>query len=228
MNKIRIAICDDSSYVVECIKMKLDDPEIEITGIASSAARCISMLKEANADILLLDIQMETETAGISVLPGIRSLFPNIKIVMLTGFDDKDYIFDAFSNGADNYVLKSFETDDLRAMVKTTYHNMSSLDTNIAKKLVEQIHTVSDRQDSILYLMTLLSNLSTAEFEVLSEIYEGATYKAIAKKRYVEESTIKTHAQRILKKTGVKRMKELIHILKRTQVFEFFSQQRLN
>ena len=138
---------------------------------------------------------------------------------MYTGFDDEEYIFKAFSCGADNYILKSFESD-ICETVKDTYYNNFSLKPDIAKKLVAMTKKVSDKQNSIIYLVTLLSTLSPAEFEVLRSIYKGATYKEIAKQRFVEECTIKTHAQRILKKTDTNSMRELIKVLKETRFFD--------
>lgn len=223
MNKIRVAICDDAPYVIDCIIMQLDSPEIEIVGTAGSAAECIGMLKKADADVLLIDVQMETETAGIDIIPKIREEFPDIKIIVLTSFDDENYVFSAFANGADNYILKSFE-DNVLQTVKDTYDNTFSINSDIAKKLVNKTKIISDRQSSILYLITLLSKLSSSEYEVLCAIYCGMKYKEIAAQRFVEECTIKTHAQRIIKKTGVSSMKELINILKETKVLELTNQ----
>lgn len=222
MNKIRVAICDDAPCVVDLIKMKLDDEQIEITGISYSAANCVSMMKRANADVLLIDIQMENETSGIDILPTVKKLFPDTKIIMLTGFDNENYIFESFANGADNYILKSFDSDICQT-VKDTYNDNFSINSEIAKKLAFAARNISKKQSSMLYLFTLLSNLSSVEYEVLYSIYNGSTYKQIAKERFVEECTIKTHAQRILKKTDMHSMKELIGVLKKTQVFELLN-----
>lgn len=220
--KIRIAICDDSPHIIDCIIMQLDSPEVEIAGTAASAAECIGMLERAHADILLIDVQMETETAGIDIIPRIRERFPQLKTIILTSFDDENYIFTAFANGADNYILKSFD-DNILQTVKETFDNTGSLNSDIAKKLVNKTKLVSDRQTSILYLITLLSKLSASEYEVLCAVYNGMKYKEIASQRFVEECTVKTHAQRIIKKTGVQNMKELIKMLKETQVLELMN-----
>ena len=220
--KIRVAVCDDAPYVIDCIKMQLDDSEVDIVGTAGSAAECIPMLKGADADVLLIDVQMETETAGIDIIPKIKELFPKLKVIILTSFDDENYVFTAFANGADNYILKSFE-DNILQTVQDTFDNTFSLNPNIAKKLVNKTKIISDRQSSILYLITLLSKLSPAEYEVLCAVYDGAKYKEIAAQRFVEECTIKTHAQRIIKKTGVSGMKELIKLLKETQVLDLIN-----
>ncbi len=220
--KIKVAICDDAPYVIDCIEMELDCPEIEIVGTAGSASECIPMLDTANADVLLIDVQMESETAGIDIIPAIKERFPRLKIIILTSFDDENYVFTAFANGADNYILKSFD-DNILQTVKATFANTFSLNPDIAKKLVNKTKIISDRQSSILYLITLLSKLSPAEYEVLCAVYDGAKYKEIAAQRFVEECTIKTHAQRIIKKTGVSGMKELIKMLKETQVLELMN-----
>ena len=128
MDKIKVAICDDAPYVIDCLKMKMDWPEIEVTGISYSALDCINMLSSANADVLLIDIQMETPTAGIDIIPSVKSAFPNLKIIMLTSFDDENYIFKAFSQGADNYILKSFDIDICKT-IKDTFYNKTAFFT---------------------------------------------------------------------------------------------------
>ncbi len=219
MDKIRIAICDDSQHIVEFLKMKLNIPEFELVGAAYTATSCIKMLKTADADVLLIDVQMETETAGIDIIPQIKEMFPDLIIIILTGFDDDDYVFQAFVNGANNYIMKSFEMD-ITQTIKDTYDNTFSLDPNIAQKLVKRTKKVSDTQSRILFLVNLLTKLSTAEYEVLLEICDGAKYKEIAAQRFVELSTIKTHAQRILKKTGASSMKDLVSTLQNFGIIE--------
>lgn len=226
MDKIRIAICDDSRHIVEYLKMKLNLPEFEFAGAAYTAASCINMLKTADADVLLIDIQMETETAGIDIIPKIKELFPNMVIIILTSFDDDNYVFQAFVNGANNYIMKSFEMD-ITQTIKDTYDNTFSLDPSIAQKLIRKTKKVSEDQQSILFLMTLLTKLSTSEYEVLLSICNGVKYKEIATQRFVELSTIKTHAQRILKKTGASSMKDLVSTIQKTGILELLKNKNL-
>lgn len=219
MDKIRVAVCDDSQHIVEYMKMKLNVPEFEFAGETYTAASCINMLKTANADVLLIDVQMETETAGIDIIPQIKELYPNLIIIILTSFDDDNYVFQAFANGANNYIMKSFEMN-ITQTIKDTFDNTFSLEPNIAQKLVNKTKSVSEKQSSLMYLITILSKLSTSEYEVLLAICNGAKYKEIAQNRFVEVCTIKTHAQRILKKFGAKNMKELVSTIHKSGIIE--------
>lgn len=221
MEPIRVIICDDTDHVLDCITSLLDGPEFKVVGCAMSTAECLKLLESTDADVLLLDIQMEYETAGIDIIPKIKSDFPKLKIIILTGFEDELYVFNAFANGADNYVLKSLDFD-IQSVIKSTYLNQSSLHSDIAQKLARKTQQVANIQQSYLYLINMLTKLSVSEFDVLIAIYQGNKYKTIAKQRFVEECTIKTQAQRILKKTGFPTMKKLIEVLRKDRILEFY------
>ena len=219
----RVMICDNYEELRSGYEDSLKQYEdIECVGSASSAEQCLERVKELKPDVLLLDVQMETETAGIDVVPDIVEASPDTKIVMLTSYDYEDYIFSALISGADDYVVKSLGIDTVVEMIRSICNNNSVLSNEVAKKFMDKARKSEMERQSILFLIPLIAKLSTAEFEVLKEIYRCKNYKSIAKNRYVEETTIKTIASRIFRKIGVKNKKELVDLLKRSQFFENF------
>ena len=224
MNKIyTVVICDNYEELRSGFEdsMKQYD-DIKCVGTASSAAECVDKVRALKPDVLLLDIRMETETAGIDIIPDVCEASPDTKIIMLTSYDYEDYVFSALISGAHDYIVKSLGFDTVVEKIRSTCNNNSVLSNEIAEKFIHQSRESEKQRQSLLFLMPLIAKLSTGEFEVLKEIYRGKNYKSIAKNRFVEETTIKTIASRIIRKIGVKNKKELIDVLKHSKVFENF------
>lgn len=219
---IKVAICDDAKYLCEGFKAQFElFSEVEMVGMAHDCETCIHMLAETKPDILLLDIRMETEDAGVKLIPKIKECFPDIKILILTSFDDEAYVFEAFANGADDYCVKTVAVEHLVQKVCNVMDNKIVLDGAIAKKLVNQTHKMKKQQMSLLYIYNKVSRLSEGEYELLRELYYGANYRTIAQKKCVEVESVEKMAKRLLKRMENKTMKELLEEMRGLRVFEF-------
>lgn len=225
MDKIRWIICDDSPSVCKSFELGLkcyDDLIYE--GCVYSAGECIEFLKEKKPDILLLDISMETETAGIDYLSKFKEVSSQTKIIILTSssYSNKEYIFFAFAKGADNYLSKTTSDDEIVQTMRDVYNEKSALQSQVGKVLAEKSSEILSDTRSTLYMLEIMTRLSPSEFEVLKEIYKGKSYDEIAEKRFVDVGTVKTQAHRILKKFNVSNMKELKRIISEVDLFKFF------
>ena len=104
---IRLAICDDCKHFINTMRLEImDHDDIELVGECNRAVDCLPMLSNCQPDVLLLDIQMETSSAGIEILPKIKAHFPDLTIIMITVSEIDEDIFNAITNGANNYILK--------------------------------------------------------------------------------------------------------------------------
>ena len=220
-DKIRVAICDDAQYLCQGFKTQLSKEErFEIVGMANSAAECTNMVENVCPDVLLLDIRMETDHAGIDAIAGIQDVSPNTKIIMLTCYDDENYVFDAFANGADDYCLKDADISVISEKICSVYDGVPQIDPAILKKLMKKTREMYTSQNSILILYSQISSLTSGEFELLSEMYYGSSYKKIAEKKAVEVDSVRKMAQRLLAKFDARSMKELIFSMKQLRFFE--------
>lgn len=225
MDKIRVAICDDAEFICKSIRMDTEETtDLVCVMEAYSAAECKEKIADASPDVLLLDILMETPLAGIEIIPELKKLCPSMKIIMFTGQNDTEYIFSAFVNGADDYVMKDTSNNEILKKCREVYANESSLHPEVAKIITQHARKIADAQKSMMFLVNIMTKLSKSEFEVLKMVYNGDTYKTIAKKRYVEETTIKTLAMRILRKFEVGSMRQLIATIKKSHVMELFKE----
>ena len=221
MNKIRVLLCDDSVDVLEGYKAYIEmTDDFECVGVVSGSEECIEEIRKKSPELLLLDIQMENEKSGIELLAKVHEVDPQVKVIMLTSYENEKYISASISGGALGYVIKNGDgfamLDEIRGILK------GNLQPTVYEALKSEVKALDTQKNSLLYMINYLVRLSPSEYEVLQDIYNGMTYKNIAKKRYVEECTINTTASRILKKFEVKNMRELIAVLKELKIFENF------
>lgn len=221
MDKLRIAICDDFKEIREYIEFFCSKEEdVECVASASNSAECLEMVKKYKPDILLLDIQMETDDAGLNIMPDLMDIHPEMKIIILTAHLEDDYIFSAFAMGASNYILKSMHFDEMIDIIREVSNDRTVMHPKVAKVLANNGKRM---KASLLYLIDILVKLSPSEYDILKDIYDGYTYTEISKKRYVSVSTVKNHALRILRKTGFHSIKELIEELRALKIFDLLS-----
>lgn len=222
-NIIRWAICDDADYICRNFQLDLSMYEdFKFEGKANSPSECLELVQNIKPDILLLDIQMQEEKTGIDIIPEIKSISPKTKIIMITSFDDSEYIFNAFANGADNYVSKTENIDFIVKTIINVYNNNSVLRPEIAQVLANKSKQVANMQKSMLYLIEIISKLSTSEYMILKALCLGKTYKQIASENFIDASTVRTHGSRIIKKFNAKSMDEVVNAINELNVLDLF------
>lgn len=227
MNTIKVAICDDYKYLLESYTdiLQLED-NIEVIWTAQNGEQCMEKIKDNPPDILLLDIQMSSESEGIELLKTIKPQYPNVKIIMLTGYSYDDYIFNAFTSGASNYILKDDTDENIIATINDVYNNKIIIKDEISKKFIMQSSVLQEANKSLLYFFNKISNLTRTELEVLIELSHGHSYKDIAAMRYIEEGTARKIGSNILHKFNAESTKQLIELLNKHKIFELIERER--
>ena len=221
MNKIKILICDDVPHICRHFEKIIGRREdMEVVGTANSGREIVGLAAELNPDIILMDIQLETEEAGIEATDIILKNNPSIKVIMLTVHKEDDLIFKSYGAGAVDYIIKTEPEEDVIASIRNVYNNEIFIRPNIAKKILGEFSKLHRQKESILYTITLLTSLTNSELEILKLLYSGGKRAEIADKRNVELVTINTQIRNILKKLGYKSTKEMIQSLKNLKVFE--------
>lgn len=223
MGKFSVAVCDDSRQICDFIEFIVTrENDIDFAGSASSSEDCLSLVRRKRPDVLLLDMQIECDNSGVLLIPKILAIKSDIKIIILTVHQEDEYIFEALCEGALNYLLKTDSDRDIITAIKKTWEDDIEFSTAVSQAILKQSKEIKRAQKSMLYLVNIMRNLSTSEFEVLRAVYDGKTYKEIAKERVVEEGTIRVQASRILRKFNTGSMRSLIKDLRNLQIFELF------
>lgn len=195
---IRIALCDDQFVVIEGLKKILGtDPEIQVVGYASEGEELIELLPELNPDLVLIDLKMPIMN-GIIATRKIRRDFPEIHVLVLTTYDDDEWIFDALRAGAEGYLLKDTPPVQLITAIKGTMEGKSYIDPKVTSKVINQVTSPTN-----LLEMENNFNLTDREKDILRLIAQGFSNADIADRLFLSEGTIRNYTKSLFQKLGV-------------------------
>lgn len=201
----RVLIVDDNydhaTGIRELIKIESD---FEVVSIAASAEIAYSLIKKHKPDAILIDINMP-ETDGITAIQEIKKMNENAKIIALTGYDDADLIFRAMKVGARGYILKTMAASQLIHAISEVANGKIYLPPVLAAKFFDHFHSAfkDEGKNKFEEEENLLSYLTQREEEVLELLTQGITYKGVAAKLFISETTVKTHVNNIFQKLQV-------------------------
>lgn len=203
-SEISVFIVDDNANHSAGIKQLLElQSDYQVVGIASNGDDAIKRLADARVDVVLMDMNMP-ELDGVAAIQQLMASNPNLKILALTGYDDPDLIFRAMKNGAKGYILKTMVTSQLIAAIEEVLNGKVYLPPTLATKFFDEFQSrigKSGRPDP--NKQALLGYLTSREKEVLKLLTEGITYKGVADKLVISETTVKTHVNNIFQKLQV-------------------------
>jgi DNA-binding NarL/FixJ family response regulator len=195
---MKVLICDDQAIVCEGLSLILgSDPDLEVVGIAYNGVDALERIPETNPDLVLMDLKMP-EMNGIIATRKIREKYPQIQVLVLTTYDDDEWIFDAIRGGAAGYLLKDTPPKELINAIKGTIEGKSYIDPSIGAKLLTRV--AADKQT--IKSPTTFS-LSEREYEVLNLLAQGLTNADIAQQLFLTEGTVRNYTSDIFKKLGV-------------------------
>jgi DNA-binding NarL/FixJ family response regulator len=187
---IRILIVDDHAVVRKGLAMVLRlEPDLEVVGEAENGQVGLEAAQRLNPDIALVDLVMP-EMDGQKMALALRKSKPKIKVIMLTGTEVDDRVFDLVAAGIEGYVLKQIEPGELVRAIRAVVNGEAYLHPDVMKKIVSRIQP--QRADSV--------SLTPREMEVLEMMATPNTYKQIASRLSVSEETVRSHAKNILEK----------------------------
>ncbi len=198
---IRVAIVDDNTFLIHAIKEKLSFFEdISIKHTATNGSELLTKLEDSHhLDIILMDIEMPVLN-GIETTQIVKHKYPQLKIIMLTAFDNDENIFNAIKAGADGYLLKEINPKELYSGIQETLNGGAAMNPSIALKTLKLLRNPIDiqnpkDQEEI--------SLSKREVEVLEQLSKGLSYTAIAENLFLSPSTVRKHIENIYKKLQV-------------------------
>jgi len=216
VSKIRIMVVDDMADIREYIRTAIEKEEnFEVVGEADTGRKAIEMARELAPDVVLMDILMESPTAGIDASKIIKEEFPNTRIIILTIHEDDQLMFRAYCAGVMDYILKTASVKEIVDAIRNVHANQMILRPNVATKIVSEFTRLREQEVSLLFIYNIISKLTNSEFDVLTLIYEGYKYRQIADMRFVSQGTIKSQVNSILHKFEQKNMKEVLVILEK-------------
>lgn len=197
---IRILLADDQRLMCDGIKSMLEiDSGFEITGMAYDGCEAIDMVNALKPDLVLLDIRMP-KMDGVAVVSHIKKVHREIKVIMLTTFNDEEYIMDAMANGADGYLTKDINAQDLVRAVHNALDGQLVMPSAV-ENLKRGLMRIKARKDTEVKLKSI--NFSAREIEIAQMLTDGFNNSQIATALYLSEGTVRNYISYIYEKLEI-------------------------
>ena len=197
MERIRVMVVDDHPIVREGVRSLLSNySDLDVIGEADNGAKTLERAPILNPDVILLDIHLPG-TTGLDILPQLRKVVPDTKVLMLTSFDDDEYVTAALRAEAHGYVLKNVSDETLVSAIRSVYRGERVLSPKVMDRVMR--HYVDQPPET----SDLESLFNSDERQILGSLASGASNAKIATEMFISETTVKRKLQEIFEKMGV-------------------------
>lgn len=198
MKKIKVMIVDDHLVVREGLRQLLEiNDDVEVVAEASDGLKCLDLIGACGPDIVFMDIKMPG-ISGIEATRLIRQKHDDVKVIMLTIYDDDQLVADAIRAGANGYVMKNALREDLITAIHSVMKGQAFLDPAVTSTILDQF-----KMDKPIVHSSEIKPLTRRELEVLQAIVSGLTDREIAELLNISEHTVRSHIKSVYKKLSV-------------------------
>ena len=206
---IKILIADDQELIRESLKIVLDmNKDMEVIGLAENGHKVLDLLKKTVPDIILMDIRMP-ELDGVLCTKAVKEKYSNVKIIILTTFDDDEYVYYALKYGASGYLLKGCSVQELTAAIHKVMSGSSILNPNVINKVVKLFNQLAQTNIAMEVDDKDVKELSKTERNIAHFVGHGLSNKEISEKLSLSEGTVRNGLSSALSK---------LHLRDRTQL----------
>lgn len=202
MEKIQVCIVEDQDLIRKSLQVILNmEEDIEVIDTAANGQEILGKLENVQPDIILMDIHMPIMN-GVEATKIIKEKWPDIKVIILTTFEEVHYVIDALNGGAVGYLLKAIDPKDLTAGIRLVYRGETLIPQGLAKILFSSHIQMNSRQSNDLNVKQKFS-LSSRELELLKLVSLGLNNREIAERIFLSEGTVKNYISSIYSKLDV-------------------------
>jgi len=197
---VRIVLVDDHEMVIEGLKAMLAAfaDRVRVVGQAVGAERALRVIDDLDPDIVLCDVRMQG-SSGLDLCLTLRERAPHRKVVMLSVYDDEQYLYQALRVGASGYLLKSISSDELVRQIEFVHGGATAIDPGMAARAVD----TAARMQRDEFWPGARHGLTQRESEILSHVVTGLSNRGIASKLMIGDETVKSHLRSVYRKLGV-------------------------
>lgn len=197
-------IADDQELIRESLKVVVDmNPDMQVTGLAADGAELIAAVTKEPPDVILMDVRMP-RVDGVAATEEIKRRFPQVRIIILTTFDDDEYIYNALKYGASGYLLKGVSVAELGAAIRKVVAGGSMLNPDVATKAIQLFSRMARQNIAIEVDERGVAELGTTERNVVSLVGRGLSNKEIAAQLSLSDGTVRNALSSCLSKLGLR------------------------
>ena len=201
---IKVLIADDQELIRQSLQIVLNSKQdIEVSDVAANGQEVIQCIRKNKPDIILMDIRMP-KMDGVQCTKIIKENYPQIKIIILTTFDDDEYVFNALKYGASGYLLKGVSMDELSDAIRTVYSGRAMINPDIAAKVLRLFSQMAQTNYTIPVEEKDIRQLTKKEWRIIAQVEKGASNKEIADTLSLSEGTIRNYLSTILNKLNLR------------------------
>ena len=197
---IKILIADDQELIRQSLMIILDNvPDFEVVDCVADGMEVMASVKEEKPDVILMDIRMP-RMDGVVCTQRLKELYPDIKIIILTTFDDDEYVFNALKFGASGYLLKGISMKELSDAIRKVYNGTAMINEDIASKVLRLFSRMAQSNVAIRVEDRLTEDLKPHEWDISVLVGSGLSNKEIASRLNLSEGTVRNSLSNILSK----------------------------
>ena len=201
---IKIMIADDQELIRESLKVILDmNPDMEVIALAENGRQILKLLDRQMPDVILMDVRMP-ELDGVLCTKAVKEKHPEVKIIILTTFDDDEYVYNALKYGASGYLLKGVSVTELSSAIRTVMSGGSMLNPGVVTKVVKLFSRMAQSNLAVEADETGAEELSRTERNIARLVGQGLSNKEIAERVSLSEGTVRNNLSTALSKLNLR------------------------
>lgn len=201
---IKILIADDQELIRDSLRIVLSGNSDFAVNTAANGIEVVRTVRRDKPDVILMDIRMP-EMDGVQCTQIIKGNYPEIKIIILTTFDDDEYIFSALKHGASGYLLKGISADKLIEAIYKVYHGNAMINEDIAGKVVKMFSQMARENTAVITVNEdYIKEITESEWKVIGLVSKGLSNKEIAAELFLTEGSVRNYLSSVLKKLDLR------------------------
>jgi DNA-binding NarL/FixJ family response regulator len=201
---IRVLLVDDQTLIRQGLRLLLEiEADIRVAGQASNGREALEQVEALHPDVVLMDVRMP-EMDGVVATRELSARFPDVKVIILTTFEDDEIVFDALKAGARGYLLKDISSEEMAAAVRKVAAGQALIEPRLTRKVLAEFSRMASATGGRVAAGSLPVPLTDRELEVLQALAHGLSNREIAEKLVITEGTVKNHVSSLIDKLGVR------------------------